>query len=78
MDPPTYKGVWQGDTLAWLLFNITQEYAIRKSGTKTRGTIFYKLVQPVAYADDIVITGRSLASKKETYQLIEEASKEVD
>jgi len=32
----------------------------------------------VAYADDIVITGRSLASKKETYQLIEEASKEVD
>jgi len=32
----------------------------------------------MAYADDIVITGRSLASMKEASQLIEEASKEVD
>ena len=39
-----YKGVWQGDTLACILFNITLEYAIRKSGTQTGGTIFYKLV----------------------------------
>jgi len=64
--------------MACLLFNITLEYAIRKSGIQTRGTIFYKLVQPVAYADDTVITGRSLASMKEASQLIEEASKEVD
>jgi hypothetical protein len=31
----------------------------------------------MAYADDIVIIGRSLASLKEGFQLLEEASKEV-
>jgi hypothetical protein len=32
----------------------------------------------MAYDDDIIITGRSSASVKEAFQLIEEASKEVD
>jgi len=31
----------------------------------------------MAYADDIVIIGRSLASMKEGFQLFEDASKEV-
>jgi hypothetical protein len=31
----------------------------------------------MAYADDIVIIGRSLASMREGFQLLEEASKEV-
>jgi hypothetical protein len=31
----------------------------------------------MAYADDIIIIGRSLASMKEDFQLLEEASKEV-
>jgi len=31
----------------------------------------------MAYADDIVIIGRSLASMKEGFQLLEEASNEV-
>jgi len=43
-----HKGVRQGDALACLLFNVTLEYAIRKSGIQTRGTKFYKLVQPLA------------------------------
>jgi len=60
-----------------MLFNITQEYAITKSGIQTRGTIFYKLVQLMAYADDIVIIGRSLASMREGFHLLEEASKEM-
>jgi len=72
-----HKGVRQGDALAWLLFNITLQYVIRISGIQTRGTIFYKSVQLKAYADDIVIIGRSLASMKEGFQLLEEASKEV-
>ena len=72
-----HKGFQQGDTLACLLFNITLEYAIRKSGIQTRGTIFYKWVQLMAYADGIVTTGRSLAPMKEGSQLLEEASKEV-
>jgi len=53
------------------------EYAIRKSGIETRATIFYKSVQVMAYADDIVIIDRSLASMKEDFQLLEEASEGV-
>jgi hypothetical protein len=54
------------------------EYAIRKSGIHTRGTILYKSVQLMAYNDDIIITGRSSALMKEAFQLLEEVSKEVD
>jgi sorting nexin-29 len=70
------KVALQGDTLACLLFNITLEYAIRKSGVQTRGTMFYKSVQIVAYAEDIVVIGRSSTSMKEAFQLLEEESKE--
>ena len=48
-----HKVVQQGDALACLLFNITLEYAIRKSGIQTMGTILYKSVQIMAYAADI-------------------------
>jgi sorting nexin-29 len=58
------KGVRQGDPLACLLFNISLEKVIRDAEIETRGTIFNKSVQTVAYADDIVITGRSLAVVK--------------
>jgi len=49
-----HKGVRQGDTLAQLLFNITLEYAIRKSGIQTRCTILYeyKSVQLMVCAND--------------------------
>ena len=73
----THKGVQQADVLACFLFNITLEHAIRKSGTQSKGTILYKLVQFMAYAADIVITGRSLPSMKEALQLLEEARKKV-
>ena len=63
--------------MACSLFNTTLEYAIRKSDIQKRGTIFYKLVHLIVYADDIVIIGRSLASMKEGFQLFEEASKET-
>jgi hypothetical protein len=43
-----HKGVQQEDTLACLLFNKTLDYAVRKSGIQTSGTIFYKSVQLVA------------------------------
>jgi hypothetical protein len=71
----THKGVRQGDALACLLFNIMLEYVIR-SGIQTTGTIFYKLVQPMAYADIVVIIVRSLATVKEAFQLLEVASKQ--
>jgi hypothetical protein len=53
------------------------EYEIRKSGIQRRGTIFYKLVQLMALADDLFIIGRSLGSMKEAFQILEEASEEV-
>jgi sorting nexin-29 len=72
-----HKGVRQDNGVAYLLFNTTLEYAIRKSDIQTRGTILYKSVQLMAYADDMVIIGRSLASMSEGFQLLEEANKEV-
>jgi len=63
--------------LVCLLFNITLEYAIGKSSIQRRSIIFYKLVQRMAYADDIVIIGRSWTSMREGFHLLEEASKEV-
>ena len=70
-----HKGVWQGDALAYLLFNKTlvTEYAIRKLGLQTRGTVFYKSVQLMAYVDDVIIGGSS-ASMKEAFQFLEEAA----
>jgi hypothetical protein len=42
-----------------LLFNIALEKVIRDAAVNTRGTIFYKSVQILAYADDIDIIGRT-------------------
>ena len=47
------NGVRQGDALACLLFNIALEKVIRDAAVIIRGTIFYKSVQILAYADDI-------------------------
>jgi hypothetical protein len=70
-------GVWQEDVLACLVFNVMLEYVIGTSRIRIRGTIFCKSVQLVAHADDTVIIGRSLASVKETFQLLEVTSKEA-
>jgi mannose/fructose-specific phosphotransferase system component IIA len=43
----------------------------------TRGTVFNKSIQIFAYADDIVITGCSLAVVKEAFVSMEEAAKEM-
>ena len=72
-----HKSFQQGDALGCLLFNITSEYAIIKSGLQTRGTVFYKQVQLAVYAYDIVVIRSSLASMKVAFQLLEKASKEV-
>ena len=59
-DPITAKkGLRQGDS-ACLLFNLVLEMAVRKTGIQTNGTIFYKLVQLLAYADDIDIIDRTV------------------
>jgi len=59
-EPVSVKnGVRQGDALACLLFNIALEKVIRDAAVNARGTIFYKSVQILAYADDIDIIGRT-------------------
>jgi hypothetical protein len=73
----TEIGIRQGDALACLLFNVALEWAIRKSGIETRGTIFHKSVQVFAFADDINIIGRSQRVVKEAFLNFKKAAKEI-
>jgi len=60
-------GVRQGDALACLLFNIALEKVIWDSGIQTRGTIFFKTVQILAYADDIDLMARTTLGLNEAF-----------
>jgi hypothetical protein len=61
----TRNGVWQRDSLACLLFYIALEKVVRDAGINARGTIFYKSVQILAFADGIDIIGRTQKSMKD-------------
>jgi hypothetical protein len=74
---PTRKGLRQGDSLACLLFNLALEKVVRTAGIQTNGTIFYKSVQLLAYADDIDIIARSQAALKEAFISLERAAGEM-
>ena len=50
---------------------------VRNSGIQTNGTIFYKSVQLLAYADDIDIIARSQAELKEAFISLERATGEM-
>jgi hypothetical protein len=56
----TRKGLRQRDALLCMLFNTALEKAVRVTRLDIRGTILHKSVQILAYADDIVITGRAM------------------
>ena len=49
------NGLRQGDALACILFNIALEKVIRDANINQCGNIFYKSVQILAYADDIIL-----------------------
>lgn len=70
----TRNGFRQGDALSCDFFNICLEKIVRSSGANTRGTIFNKSVQLLAYADDIDIIGRNQRSVSEAFVGIEEAA----
>ncbi|XP_066901312.1 uncharacterized protein [Halyomorpha halys] len=72
------NGLRQGDPLAPLLFNIALEVAIRSIRTNPGGTIYNRLSQNLAYADDVVIASRTRAALKGTLQKFEEAASELD
>ena len=64
---PTAREVKQGDTLACLLFNVALERFIRDSGIQTKGTIFFKTVQILPYADDIDLMARTIPGSNEAF-----------
>ncbi|XP_054086050.1 putative uncharacterized transposon-derived protein F52C9.6 isoform X2 [Zeugodacus cucurbitae] len=53
----TKRGFRQGDSLSCDFFNLLLEKIIRAAELNREGTIFYKSVQLLAYADDIDIIG---------------------
>jgi sorting nexin-29 len=73
----TQKGLRQGDALSCLLFNIALEKVIRESGIDTRGTVFHKSTQLLAYADDVDIIGRTERAVSEAFIKLEEAAKRM-
>jgi sorting nexin-29 len=69
------NGLRQGDALACLLFNIALEKVVRDSGIQTRGAIFYKTVQMLAYADDVDLMSRTMIGLKDSFHSFEKAAK---
>jgi len=69
--------VRQGDALACLLFNIALEKAIRDSDIQTRGTIFFKTVQILAYADDIDLMARTIPGLNEAFLNLEKCARSM-
>jgi hypothetical protein len=55
----------------------TRNWRAKKSGIETRGTIFHKSIQVLAFADDINISGRSLRVVKEAFLNLKKAAKEI-
>jgi hypothetical protein len=74
----TRNGVRQGDSLACLLFNTALEKVVRDVGINRRGTILYKSVQILAFADDIDIIGRTQKSMREAFLNLERAAKKMN
>ena len=54
------QGCRQGDGLSCDLFNFLMESVIRNAGAHRNGTIFYKSVYLLGYADGIDIIGRTM------------------
>ena len=68
----TVNGIRQGDSLSTLLFNIGLEHIMRKITINPGGTIFNRMFQYLAFADDVVILSRNLTSLDEILKVIQE------
>jgi hypothetical protein len=64
----TMTGLRQGDSLSTLLFNLCMEKIIRNVRINPGGTIYNRTRQCLAYADDVVILGRSEGYTKKTLE----------
>ena len=61
------RGLRQGGGLSCALFNIGLEGVVRKAGIDTSGSNFNKVVQLLAYANDIDIIARNPETVKDVY-----------
>ena len=64
----TMIGLRKGDSLSTLLFNQCMEKIIRNVRIKSGGTVYNRTRQYLAYADDVVILGRSEKYIKKTLE----------
>ena len=64
----TAIGLRQGDSLSTILFNLCMEKIIRNVRINPEGMIFNRTRQCLAYADDVVILGRSEGYIKKTLE----------
>jgi sorting nexin-29 len=69
--------VRQVDALACLLFNIALEKVMRDSGIQTRGTIFFKTAQILAYAEDIRLMARKIPLLNEAFLNLEKSARNM-
>ena len=70
------KCLEQEDSIAPLPFNVVLKIVIRRSQAETQGMILDKCSQIMAYADDVVITGRRLQDVEEVFaSLFEQTNK---
>jgi len=60
-----------------LVFNLALEKVVKNAGIQRSGTIFYKYVQLLAYADDTDIMARSRMTLKEAFLSLERAAGEM-
>jgi hypothetical protein len=70
-------GLRQGDSLSTLLFNLCMEKIIRNTRINPGGTIFNRTRQCLAYADDVVILGRSEGYIKETLEEMAAVTRQI-
>jgi hypothetical protein len=67
----------QGDVISTILFNIVLEYVISRLTITPKGTVFNRVTQCIAYADDIFLSGRSVNYLKKILEEFKQGAKKV-
>jgi hypothetical protein len=65
------------DSLSCCLFNLALERVIRDAKLDIRGNIYTRMVQIMAYADDLVIVGRTIQAMKEAFMALETSARKM-